>query len=314
MSLPLRPFRFGVQASSAPDAKAWTELARRVEGNGFSTLTMPDHFGNQLAPLPALTVAAAATTTLRVGGLVWDNDFKHPLVFAKEMATLDVLSEGRVEIGIGAGWMVADYDQSGIPFDPPSVRVDRFAEAITIISGLLSGGPVSFAGEHYTITAAQGMPRPVQSPRPPILIGGGGPRVLRIAARHADIVGISATLPGGALSPAAIATMSAEAVDAKVDIVRREAGERMRDIEMNVRAFVVDVTDDPDALGRFDRMMGQPASPDLIARSPFALIGPVGKIVDDLLERRERWGISYVVVGANEIDTFAPVVAALDGR
>src|SRR6476659_7180766 len=168
-----RPFRFGVQASSAADAKAWVDLARRVEALGYSTLTMPDHFGDQLAPVPALMAAASVTTTLRVGALVWDNDYKHPVVLAKELATMDVLSGGRLEVGLGAGWMATDYEQSGIPYDSPGVRIDRMLEGLEIIRGLFAEGTYSFQGEHYTITALDGRPKPIQSP-PPVLIGAGG--------------------------------------------------------------------------------------------------------------------------------------------
>ena len=159
---------------------------------------MPDHFGDQLAPVPALQCAADATTTLRLGALVYDNDYKHPVVLAKELATMDVLSDGRVEIGLGAGWMVSDYEQAGIPYDPPGVRVSRFIEGLAVIKGALGDGPFSFHGEHYTITDYDGFPKPVQSP-PPVLIGGGGPRVLTFAAREADIVGINGTLTSGAV-------------------------------------------------------------------------------------------------------------------
>ena len=151
-------FRFGVQASAPMSGKEWAELARRVEDLGYSTLTMPDHFGNQMAPMPALMAAAAATTTLRVGALVWDNDYKHPVVLAKELATMDLLSDGRLEVGIGAGWERADYDWSGIPYDPPGVRVDRFEEGLAVIKGHFGPGPFSFSGQHYTITRARRAP------------------------------------------------------------------------------------------------------------------------------------------------------------
>lgn len=307
-----RPFRFGVQVSTAPDRTTWVETARRLETLGYDTATMPDHFTDQLAPVPALQAIADATTTLRFGALVFDNDYKHPVVLAKELATLDVLSDGRLEIGLGAGWMISDYEQSGIPYDRPGVRVDRFVEGLKIIEGALAPGPFSFAGEHYTVTDYHGLPAPIQTPRPPILIGGGGKRVLGIAARHADIVGINATLTAGAVGPDAISTMTADAVDAKVDIVRAAAGDRMADIEMNVRVFMVSVVDDAAgaAQGIAD-MIGVDRS--MIDESPFALVGPPSKLVDDLRQRRERWGFSYVIVGPDEIDAFAPVVAELAG-
>ncbi|MDP9464773.1 MAG: TIGR03621 family F420-dependent LLM class oxidoreductase [Actinomycetota bacterium] len=308
-----RPFRFGVQASTAADAASWAALARKVESLGYSTLTMPDHFGDQLAPVPALMAAADATETLRVGALVWDNDYKHPIVFAKEMATIDVLSGGRLEIGIGAGWMTTDYEQSGIPYDSNSVRVDRLAEGLTVIKGAMSGEAFSYAGEHYTITNFTGSPRPVQAPRPPILIGGGGKRVLSIAAREADIVGINGTLAAGVIGPDAIATMTAEAVDQKVEIVHAAAGRRIADLEFNIRAFMVRITDERQAVTEQIAGFVQ-VDPSLVAESPFALIGTTAQVVDDLLRRRERWGFSYVIVGADDVESFAPVVADLAGH
>lgn len=289
------------------------ELARRVEGNGYSTLTMPDHFDDQLAPVPALTAAAAVTDTLRVGALVWDNDYKHPLVLAKELATMDVLSNGRVEIGLGAGWMIADYEQSGMPYDRAGVRIDRFVEGLAVIRGLMGPDPFSYDGEHYRITNHNGTPKPVQGPCPPILIGGGGKRVLSIAAREADIIGINATMSAGVIGPQAFDTMTAAAVDEKVAIVREAGAHRFDDIEMNIRAFLVNIADDSRAAAEaIGSMIG--VAPELVESTPFALVGPTSKIVDDLLERRERWDFSYVIVGMNDVESFAPVVAALNGR
>jgi probable F420-dependent oxidoreductase len=311
--LPIKPFRFGVQASTAPDRRSWLDLARRCEAHGYDVLTMPDHFTEQLAPVPALMAAADVTERLRIGALVWDNDYKHPVVLAKELATLDVLSEGRLEIGIGAGWMISDYEQSGIPYDSPKVRIDRFEEGLAVIKGAMAEGAFSFQGEHYSITGYDGRPKPVQAPCPPILIGGGGKRVLTIAARQADIIGINGTMTAGVVGPDAISTMTAEAVDQKVDIVRAAAGERLDAIEMNVRAFMVNVTDDrASVMDGLARMLS--VDPDFVPRSPFALIGTTGQIVEDLLERRERWGFSYVIVGAEDVESFAPVVAELAGR
>lgn len=313
MASQARPFRFGVQANGSLSGRAWTELARRVEGFGYSTLTIPDHFDDQLAPVPALTAAAAVTESLRIGALVWDNDYKHPLVLAKELATMDVLSEGRVEIGLGAGWMIADYEQSGIPYDGAKVRIDRFVEGLAVIKGLMGAEPFSFEGEHYRITNHNGLPKPVQAPCPPILIGGGGKRVLSIAAREADIVGINATMSAGVIGASVFDTMTAEMVDEKVDIVRQAAGSRWNDIEMNIRAFLVNVTDDaPGAADGIAKMLGVTSAQ--IDATPFALVGPVSKLVDDLLARRERWGFSYVIVGMADVEAFAPVVAALNGR
>ena len=313
MTMPIRPFRFGVQASKAPDRASWVDVAKRCEDRGYSVLTMPDHFDDQLAPVPALMTAADATSTLRVGALVWDNDYKHPLVLAKELATMDLLSEGRLEIGIGAGWMMTDYEQAGMPYDRPGVRIDRFVEGLAIIKGLMSPDVFSFTGQHYTVTEHNGTPKSVQRPHPPILIGGGGKRVLTIAAREADIIGVNASMHAGVVGPEAIATMTAEAVDEKVAIIRDAAGSRLDAIEMNVRAFMVNVTDDRAATIEFlSTALG--VEEQMIDSTPFALIGSPAKIVEDLLARRERWGFSYVIVGADDIDVFAPVVAELAGR
>ena len=308
-----RPFRFGIQASKANTRDLWVDLARRSEGNGYSCLTMPDHFDDQLAPVPALMTAANDTTTLRVGALVWDNDYKHPAVLAKELATMDVLSDGRLELGIGAGWMISDYEQMGIPYDSAKVRIDRFVEGLKVIKGAMAEGPFSFSGDHYTITNYNGTPKPVQAPCPPILIGGGGKRVLSIAAREADIVGINATMSAGVVGQHTFSTMTAEVVDEKVAIVRDAAGSRFNNIELNIRAFLVNITDDAQqAASGIASMLG--VEQQMVEQSPFALVGPTSKIIDDLLERRERWGFSYVIVGAEDVESFAPVVAALNGK
>jgi probable F420-dependent oxidoreductase len=310
---PRRPFRFGVQASGAPDRAAWVELARRAEALGYATITMPDHFGDQLAPVPALMSAADATTRLRVGALVWDNDYKHPVVLAKELATIDVLSEGRLELGIGAGWMRTDYDAAGMVYDPAGVRVDRFVEGVEVLKGCFAPGAFSYAGTHYTISNHDGLPLPVQRPWPPILIGGGGKRVLSIAARHADIVGINGTMTAGAVGPEALESMTASAVDEKVAIVVERAGDRIAQIEMNVRAFFVSVTNDRDGtVQALSHGLKMPA--DAVLATPFALIGTPAQIVDDLRARRDKWGFSYVIVGAEDMEPFAPVVAELSGH
>ncbi|MBK5332597.1 MAG: TIGR03621 family F420-dependent LLM class oxidoreductase [Ilumatobacteraceae bacterium] len=308
-----RPFRFGVQASTAVDGRAWVTLARNVESLGYSTLTMPDHFDDQLAPVPALMAAAAATQTLRVGALVWDNDYKHPIVLAKELATIDMLSGGRLEIGLGAGWLATDYEKSGITYDSNKVRVDRFEEGLAVIKAAMSGEAFSFDGSHYSINDFTGTPRPVQSPCPPILVGGGGKRVLSIAARAADIIGINGTLAAGVIGPEAIATMTAAAVDQKVEIVHAAAGPRLAHLEFNIRAFLVRVTDDRDAaVEQIAEFVG--VDPSMVVESPFVLIGTPAQIVEDLLRRRERWGFTYVIVGADDVEPFAPVVKELAGH
>lgn len=309
---PVRPFRFGIQADGAPSASEWRDLARRAEAAGYSCLTMPDHFGDQLAPIPALMAAADATSSLRVGALVLDNDYRHPVVLAKELATIDLLSDGRLEIGLGAGWMRSDYEQSGIPYDTAGVRIDRFVEGLAIVRHALRGEPFDHHGTHYRVEGYAGHPAPVQASAP-ILIGGGGRRMLQIAAREADIVGINPSMHAGRIGPEAIAGMTASSVDEKVAIAREASGHRLASIEWNVRAFLVQVTDDgPSARAAMATAIGVPTT--MIEESPFALIGPPDELVERLIERRERWGFSYVIVGGGDVDTFAPVVAALAGR
>lgn len=307
-----RRFRFGIQLSTASSAAEWVALARKAEDLGYSTLFLPDHFGDQLAPIPAMQAAADATTDLRVGALVFDNDFKHPVVLAKEIATVDVLSGGRVELGIGAGWMTTDYEQSGIPQDPPAVRVSRMEESIAVLKGLFAEGPLDFAGEHYRITGLEGTPKPVQRPHPPFLIGGGGRRVLGIAARQAQIVGVNPSLRSGRIDAETAADATASATDRKVAWVKEAAGDRFDEIELNCLLFAVIET--ADAAGTAEMMAGMfGISPDEVRDVPHALIGSVDEMCELLQARRERWGFSYIVVQGDALDTLAPVVARLAG-
>lgn len=307
-----RTFRFGVQVSSAASASEWASLARKAEDLGYAALFMPDHFGAQLAPVPALMAAADATTDLRVGCLVFDNDYKHPVVLAKEAATIDVLSGGRLELGIGAGWMNSDYEQSGIQHDRAGVRIDRMIEGVTVLKGLFGDGPFSFEGEHYRITGLDGMPKPLQQPGPPILIGGGGKRVLTFAAQQADIVGINPSIVHGSIDAAAIASSSAVATDEKLAWVREAAGDRYADLEINALVFACVISDD--RAGTAEMMAPLfGVSPEEALQSPHSWMGPVEAICDDLQARRERWDMSYVVVQADAMDAAAPIVAKLAG-
>jgi probable F420-dependent oxidoreductase len=312
---PPRRFRFAAQLSTAPEptAKSWAEQARKVEDLGFSTLLMPDHFGDQLAPVPALAAAAAATTTLKVGALVFDNDYRHPLILAKEAATLDLLSDGRLELGLGAGWMKTDYEESGIAYDEPAVRVDRFEEGVAIITGLLeSDGPFSFRGDHYTVTDHQARPRPTQRPRPPIVIGGGGPRVLGIAGRLAEIVSINVNLRSGTAGPEAATNATPEATRKKIGWVKKAAGDRFDQIELNCLIGFVLVTDDRASV--IDAMA--PAlgiDPADALHIPLALIGTLEEMAEELEWRRAEYGISYFSVESDAWESLAPVVARLAG-
>lgn len=308
-----RRFRFGVQLSSARSSTEWAELAREAESLGYSTLFVPDHFGDQLAPGPALTAAAAATSTLRVGTLVLDNDYKHPVVTAKEMATIDLLSGGRLELGIGAGWMASDYEQSGIAMDDAATRVDRLEEGLAVLKGLLAPGPFSFDGRHYRIAGLDGQPDPAQTPHPPFIIGGGGPRVLALAGREADIVGVNPAIRSGRVDGAAARDGAATVTDRKLGWVRHAAGDRYGDIEIQMLMFGCVVTDD--RAGTLDQMAPLfGVAPDELAAYPHAWVGSVDQIADDLLARRDRWDASYLVVqGPDAMRAAAPVVARLAG-
>jgi probable F420-dependent oxidoreductase len=307
-----RKFRFGVQMSQAASASAWRDRARKIEDLGYSTLFMPDHFGQELAPLPAMAMAAAHTTTLRVGGLVFDNDYKHPAILAKEAATIDLLSDGRFELGIGAGWMKTDYDALGLPYDPPAVRVDRFEEAVQVVKQCFRGEPFDLRGEHYQITSYASWPVPVQKPGPPILIGGGGKRVLSIAAREADIIGINPNLRAGEVNADAARDSLKDQTDRKLQWVRDAAGPRFDELEIQMRFFVAAITDD--RMGMATAMA--PAfgvSPEEALEAGSALVGSENEVIEQLQQRREEWALSYVVVGDEHVESFAPVVAKLAG-
>ncbi len=293
----------------APLCPNLLELSCLLRPSGPS---VSDHLDEQLAPIAALMAAADATTTLRVGAMVFCNDYRHPVVLAKEAATLDVLSGGRFELGLGAGWMTADYRAAGIPLDRPGVRIDRLEEAIAVVKGLFCGSPVSFRGCFYSVDGLVGTPAPVQQP-PPLLIGGGGPRVLSLAAREADIVGLNPPLGRGVIDASVGPDATAAATDAKVALIRSVAGPRFASIELQVRVHLVVVTDDRDGLAAaFAPSFG--LTPAEALDSPYALIGTPAQIVDALVERRERYGISAIGIGLDAMDDMAPVVAALAGR
>ncbi|MCY4067826.1 MAG: TIGR03621 family F420-dependent LLM class oxidoreductase [Acidimicrobiaceae bacterium] len=310
-------FRFGTIMKVPLPGRTWAQSARHVEDLGFSTLVVPDHFDDQLAVGPALADAAAATTDLRLGAFVYCNDYRHPVMVAKETATLDVLSNGRVELGLGAGWKRVDYDESGMAYDRPGLRIDRMLESLEIIEGLLGDGPVDFEGEHYTIKGLEGLPKPVQS-HVPLVIGGGGPRMLRIAGRHADIVGVNANLRSGEVGLETMQdVLSAERFDQKLQWVREGAGDRFDQLEINILVQSTQITSGggatTEALEATAELFGQP--PSVVAEIPLTLIGSPPEIADSLRRRRERWGFSYMVLqGGNDLDAFSAVIAELDGE
>jgi probable F420-dependent oxidoreductase len=260
----------------------------------------------------ALSFAAAATTTLRVGMLVMGNDYRHPAVLAQDAATLDLMSDGRLEFGLGAGWMTADYEALGLPYDSHGVRIDRLAEALAVVKGAWGDGAFDFSGDHYSITAYDALPKPVQRPHPPILVGGGGPKLLRLAGREADIVGINPILSAGVIGADAARDTIGDATARKIGWVREGAGERFDDLELQIRYFVAAVTDD--ARGLAEAMApGFGVSPDEALGSGAVLAGTVDEVCDTLQRRRDEWGVSYVVFGDDQYEQFAPVVDRLAG-
>jgi probable F420-dependent oxidoreductase len=275
-------------------------------------LSLSDHFNEQLAPLPALAAAAEATRTLRVGTLVLCNDYKHPVVHAKELATIDLLSDGRLEWGMGAGWFPPDYETSGLPFDRPGLRVERLAEAVTIMKGLFGAEKVSFDGTHYRIRDLDGTPKPVQRPHPPLLIGASQRRLLSLAAREANIVGIGPSLDGRAFLSRPALMSPAAATDRQLEWIRTAAGGHFDELELQVVAFPfgvgVDVEQQAVQIGA-----GLGVEPSDVLESPHVVLGSVDAICEMLEERRERWGISYWVVPAAVVDAAAPVLERLVG-
>lgn len=310
----MKPFRFGVIARRAGSWSEWADKARKVEDLGFSVMAVPDHLTDMLAPMPAVVSAAAATRTLRVGTAVLNNDLRHPVLVAREAATADVLTGGRLELGLGAGHMKSEYDEAGLTFDPGPTRVERLAEAVAIIRRLLDGERVTFSGRHYQVTSHAVHPRPVQQPHPPLFIGGNAASVLALAAREADIIGLTgiAFRRGGAVLD--VSAWRAASVDAQMRVMREAAGDRHGRLEVNALVQRVVVTDDrrkaaDELSGRWPQL-----SPEEILATPYALIGSVDEMVDDLHARRERWGISYYLIHEPNLHDLAPVVARLAGR
>lgn len=306
-----RKFRFGVNPHGAADPAGWTAIATKAEDLGYSTLSVPDHLNPQLAPFAALTAAAAVTKTLRVGSLVLNNEFRHPAVTAKELATIDLLSGGRLDWGMGAGWVPEDFAAIGVE-RPPAVRVDRLIEAVEVMKAVFSGGPVHHLGPHYPLDMDAGTPQPVQRPHPPLLIGAAERRMLTFAGRVADIVSIAPGFAARAFGPYPAGMGVEENTDRQVGWVRSGAGDRFDDLELSVVAMPAQVTDRPHEVAeQVAPHLG--LTPEQVLRSVHVLLGSVEEISATLHERRERWGISNVVVPWDCVDSFAPVVARLTG-
>jgi probable F420-dependent oxidoreductase len=319
-----KPFRFGLQSYTAPTPQSWRDQARKAEDLGFGTFSVADHVigpgpalratnhpVQDVAAIPAMAVAIEATDTIRVGARVFCVDYRQPVMFAKELATLDFFSEGRLEIGLGAGWLQGEYEAMGVPWDRAGVRLDRFEETVDLIRAHLGDGEVDLIGEHVHATGFEGVPAPHDG-LPPVMIGGGSRRVLGIAGREADIVSLNFDNRSGKRGPDGSGSSTAELTDEKIGWIRDGAGARFDDLVLEIGAYFTIVTDQRDAtLGQMAPMFG--LDPAQLAELPHALIGTVDAICDQIVERRERYGISYVTFGASAVDDVAPIVERLAG-
>ncbi len=308
-----RRFRFGLKFRTVRSGAALAAMAQRAEAIGYSTILVSDHpVHPQFAPLTAAAALACATTRLRIGASVLANDFRHPIVLAKELATLDLISDGRVEIGLGTGWKKAEYEAMGLPFDAPGERIDRLGEAIAILRGYWSGQPFSQAGRHYSIASVSGYPVPVQ-PRIPILIGGGGRKILGLAAREADIVGVNPAVRSGAHDIATDLDSTEAATDEKLRWIAEAAGSRMNDLELSMQVYADGVVE---SAAERDRILSERYAFSLAdaRKVPYAWVGSIDEICDGLEAKRARWGISYWVVPEHAMETMGEVVARMSGR
>ncbi|HLV99506.1 MAG TPA: TIGR03621 family F420-dependent LLM class oxidoreductase [Ktedonobacterales bacterium] len=317
--MPPRPFRFGVLCEQMDTQRNWVSKARQIEDAGYAILLIRDHFvrepfGDQFAPLLAL-LSAADATTLRVGTLVLDNDYRHPVLLAKEAATLDVLSQGRFELGLGAGWAKHEYEQAGLPFDAPGVRVSRLEETLQILKGLWASHPLAFSGTHYTLASLEGFPKPIQQPHPPILVGASGKRMLALAAREATIIGFLTSDYSTGVEVDDPLQRVGTAIAQKMSWVRQAAGERFRDLELSLVATPVHSEDQQRAAEQVAVARGWSSiSAEQVLDMPSLVIGSVEQMVEQLYQRRERFGFSYYLVTDQHLQTLAPVVARLTGK
>lgn len=306
------PFRFSSPATGCNTRRELVDRARLLEDLGYGAVTIADHFGDQLGPIATLMAIADATTTIRIAPMVFSNDYRHPAALAKEAATLDLLSEGRLEFGLGAGWKATDYEATGISFDDAVDRIDRMAESIAVIKALWADGPATVDGRWYRITELEGTPKPFQRPHPPVTIGGGSRPVLQLAGREADIVGFIPSMKAGVVDERAGASATPAATDRRLGWLRDAAGDRYADLELQVRLELALVTDQPDVY--FETMAGGfGLTPDEARQTPYALLGTVEQMVETLRQRRDRWGFSYIGVPLDAAEALAPVVAALAG-
>ena len=309
----MQPFRFAVYTNNSDEADRGTAFARRSEELGYAALYVTDHLHRQLAPTAALAAAAAVTRTLRIGPYVFANDFRHPLIVAREAATLDRLSGGRLDLGLGAGWKRGDYRQLGISYDAPGVRIARMIESLDIIKRLLRGEDVTHRGRFYQLEGARVQPEPIQQPHPPIMLGGGGPRMLAVAAREAQIVSFVPQFSTTGRPMLRHATESA--LDSRVAVVRRAAGAaRFDDLTLDVFVGDAGIVGGPQPLSSSLAALLKSAGPALAGGSPYLLYGTIDQVREAMLRRRERTGVSSYGIPARVMESFAPIVASLAGR
>jgi probable F420-dependent oxidoreductase len=305
------PFRFGVSVPTAASAQEWRELARKAEDLGYDTFLVADHLRNLFQPMVALAFAADATSRIRLGTMVINNDFRHPVLLAREAATLDVLSGGRFELGIGAGHSGDEYREAGLPFDRPQVRVERLAESVRLMKQLWSGESVTFEGGYYQVTSHESYPRPAQ-PKLPIAVGGNARSVLELAAREADIVGFTGFFPSEDGRGHSFPHFSAERLQERIEIVRAAAGDRFSTLELNVLVQGVELETPEPVIEGWVSQLGISAGD--VRESPFALFGSIDQLEEKLLAQRERLGISYITVFWPALEKLAPLIARLAGR
>ena len=310
----MKPFRFGINVRDGKSRAEWQDKARKVEALGYSVLFVPDHLAAMLATIPAVMSAAEATKSLRVGTNVLNNDLRHPVLLAREAATIDLLTDGRFELGLGAGYMRIEYDQAGLRFDRGGIRVERLAESVLIIKGLLGGAEVNFAGRHYRVTGHKIHPLPVQRPHPPIIIGGNGLRLLTLAAKEADTVNLTGiTFTQGGTVPD-MSGWKVAGIDERMRMVREAAGQRFGRLELSAQIQRVIVTERRrEAAEELQRNWKQ-LSVEEILEAPYVLIGTVDEMVEALHARRDRWGLSFFVTFESYLETLAPIVARLAGK
>ena len=319
----LRAFRFGAGGEGNKHeggARRFVRLAQTAEDLGYDTFAVPDHLGDQVGPLAALGALSQATSSIRLATSVLGVGFRHPAILAKEATTIDVLSGGRLELGIGAGWLKAEYDAAGIAFGTPAERVRRLDEALTILDGLLRGRTVDFDGEFYRVHGLEGSPRPRQGPRPPIAVGAGGPRMLALAAKHADIISVATrTTPEGKLR---LSDMTMARTQQRIGCIRQAAGDRFADIELNWTIASVVITEDRVATAEMALKALADGYPPNIERdveltvddlleSPYLAFGTYREIAEQLRQIRRATTMSYVGIFPMQMEAFAPVIALL---